>query len=211
MIHESGVFRLNHVTDDPRYPGFHSSVFPLLFTDVLPTVARRKLPGWRVKRVSRKWVAPIVSGKVRSNNDFPSVNLVDHAFSGKGVDALRDLLESNGELLPVRSPRGTFFLYNLTTVADVLNVRQSKIDWSERPFAASFIRQHVFSRPALKRLTIFRIPQLPTAIYLTETFVNRVVECGLQGMVIRKVWPLPPLAAGSTWLAMPPVDLRLGR
>ena len=135
-------------------------------------------------------------GRVRRFNDYPCVDLGIPAFSQRAVDALRDLLEPNGELLPLISDIGQYWAFNVTTVADVLDWKRSQIRWLIKPDAASSIERHEFFPSKLRILSIFRIPEIPHATYVTELFAARVREHGLEGFDFRKVWPLPP---GVIW------------
>ena len=120
------VYLLEKIGNDPRYAGFQGGIDFLRITDTVPQ--DRTNPNWRVKRLSRNWVPFAVGGQVRKFNDYPCVNLVRPAFSMRAVDALRPFLEANGEMLPLESSAGIFFAYNLTTVADVLDLHRSRMN-----------------------------------------------------------------------------------
>ena len=86
------------------------------------TLARRtRGRNWTVPPLAPFWTPQRVIGQVRPFNDYPCVDLIVPAFSRKAVDALRNLLEPNGELLPLVAEVGEYFAYNITTVADILD------------------------------------------------------------------------------------------
>jgi hypothetical protein len=142
----------------------------------------------RPKRLAPIWVRAKATGPVRRFNDYPGLNHMP-AFSPRAVDALRDFLEPNGELLPFKTPLGEYSAYNLLTTVDALNVRRSKIDRLE-------IWQYEFHPNRLRGLTIFCIPQRRGDVYVTEEFVRRASSYGLEGMHFQRVWPMP---AGKVW------------
>jgi hypothetical protein len=188
MSHHTGVYRLDHVSDDPRYYGFGCRQFP----EQIPE--NRTTRAWRVNRLAPRWKPIQVRGRVRPFNDYPCVNLAFPAFSLRAVEALREFLEPNGELLPLKTSSGSYFAYNVTTVADVLNYKRSKINWLDEPITALSIERYEFFVRKLENHTIFRISEDPTSVYVTEGFVARAAEQRLRGMDFLKVWPLPPRA-----------------
>lgn len=150
-------------------------------------------------RLASLWKPVRVIGNVRAWNDFPSINLDIPAFSRRAVEALRDLLEPNGELLSLISDVGEFFAYNVTTVADALDADRSEVTWGHDRLYASRIHRYEFDPDRLKGLVIFRLRQKMLDYYVTETFAQRVREHKLQGFDLAKVWPLPP---GADWWRM---------
>ena len=152
-----------------------------------------------------------VIGRVRSFNDYPCVGLVP-AFSGKAIEALREFFEPNGEILPLVSTVGPYFAYNITTIADVLDLERSDVLWPKGTekdlllrihnggrvdtfYSATLIRRYEFIAERLSGLSIFRIPEEKSSAYVTERFVARK-DFDLQGMNFIKV---PALPRGANW------------
>jgi hypothetical protein len=188
----NAVYELQPILDDPKYEGFGTaSIEP--FPKSLPRGRRSR--DWQMLRLAPKWVPIEVVGRVRKFNDYPCVGLSHPAFSQRAVDALRDLLEPNREILPLASPLGTYYHFNVTKVADVLDLKRSEICWAIEPFTASTIEHYEFDPRRLQGLTIFVLPESPVP-YVTNTFVERVEKHGLKGFRFIKVWPLPP---GINW------------
>ncbi len=200
MIRVSEIFELTIVTDDPRFEGFalaqSKSVLgrDSLDDDLTPGfVEAEKNTNWRQVKLGAKWKPPKVEGRVAEFNDFPGIDMVLPAFSQRAVDALKDLLEPNGEILPLRSNTKTkFYFYNILNIANVLNKSRSVCEfWCRPPTTAVDIEHFEFHKNKVQELSIFRIPQLPVYTFVTNVFVDRVNACGLTGFDFTKVWPLP--------------------
>lgn len=119
--------------------------------------------------------------------DFALLGLVP-VFSEQAVNALRDILEANGELLPLQHARRKYFAYNVTTVLDALDEERSRVSRFSDGGIMS-IEGYVFRPGALSEAVIFKIPQLPGAfVYVTEVFADRVRQAELLGFVFRQIW-----------------------
>lgn len=137
---ENALYQLEPITDNPKFEGFafvrEESVRgkviggqSRLVWDFGPDDIKTKGRAWTVTPLTRFWTPQPVIGRVRPFNDFPCVNLTIPAFSRRAVDALRDFLEPNGELLPLVSTVAEYFAYNTTKVADILDEANSQIRW----------------------------------------------------------------------------------
>ncbi|HEX6040854.1 imm11 family protein [Longimicrobium sp.] len=121
--------------------------------------------------------------------DFP-VFSTSAVLSRRAVDALLDLLVENGEILPLACAEGEFFVFNVTRVLDALDEPASEIKrfrGGSRGRAKSIVR-HAF-RPERLTSAVFRIPQKPHRVYVTQGFVDRVEQAGLTGFDFGYVWP----------------------
>jgi hypothetical protein len=176
--------------DDPRYEGFASEPF---MTGGLPP--RRRTRNWKKIRLMPGWRPLKVHGRVRRFNDFPGVGLLP-AFSERAVNALRDFLEPNGELLPLESSIGSYFAFNCTTIVDAIDLRRSEIKWIIEPYSAFGVLKYELLPDRLIGRTIFHMPETSDDLYVNQTFVDRAQDAGLKGMYFVKVWPIP---AGVTW------------
>src|SRR5258707_1021726 len=123
----NGLYKLEPIADNPKFEGFafvrEESLRgngPFVW-DFGPDDVKTKGRGWTITPLAPIWTPQPVIGRVRSFNDYPCVDLIIPAFSRRAVDALRDFIEPNGELLPLVSPVGEYFAYNTTTVADILD------------------------------------------------------------------------------------------
>jgi len=151
---------------------------------------------WQVPRLSKLWKPHPVTGKVRPWNDYPCLNLEIPAFSRRAVDALRDLLEPHGELLPLVSSVGEYYAFNVTTIADVLDHERSEIDWTgEGRILASTVKRFELL-PNADCPPICHLVELMTEVFVTDIFVERIAEHRLNGFNAIPVWPLAP---GEDW------------
>ncbi len=194
------VFLMQCNVDDPRFEGFAFADGGSIrgkdnsTTDFMPDDIYEKGRNWTVTRMAHLWTPRLVKGRVRPYNDYPCCTMYIPAFSQKAVDALRDMLEPNGELLPLVSTVGSYYAYNVTTVADVLDHDRSEVKWFEtakRKVIAMSIDRYEFHPEKLEGLSIFRIVEEPLKTYVTNLFVERVREHKLRGFVFVKLWPHP--------------------
>jgi hypothetical protein len=142
------------------------------------------------------WTAPSVAtleldfdGRTLPISDFP-VFTTSAAFSKRAVDVLLDLLIENGEILPLECDEGDFFVYNVTQVLDALDEGASELRRFGRG-GRGRVKQIVRHEFVPDRVTasIFRIPQKPLRVYVTQQFVDRVEGAGLTGFSFSQVWP----------------------
>jgi hypothetical protein len=195
------LYELHKITDNPQYEGFaFVRDDPLGDEDSLGSGFRaddRDVQGrsLKIRRLASIWTAQEVIGRVRRFNDYPCVNLSIPAFSRRAVDVFEDYLTPNGELLPLISPIGEYYAYNITTVADTLDQEKSEIEWLDGfPHEAANvfeIERYECIPEKVAGLSIFRLIEMPTSVYVTQPFVDRVRSHGLKGFHFVKLWPLP--------------------
>lgn len=119
--------------------------------------------------------------------DFAMLGTIP-VFSERAAVALANVLETNGELLPL-SHRGTqYFAYNVTTVVEALDGERAKV----RRFSTGRImtvEQFAFRLECLHGLMIFKIPELLRGyVFVTDAFVDRIAKEGLQGFQFQEIW-----------------------
>ena len=148
---------------------------------------RHHVTTWETILLNGIWPIREVVGNVRLFNNYPCVNLTFPAFSQRAVDLLGDVLEANGELLPVRHKLGIYYIFNCTRLANVIDLSKSKTN-SGVPDIGSLI----LNEEKLTDLVIFKDRALPVYQLCTQSFVDRVESAGLQGFIFIPVWPLPP-------------------
>jgi hypothetical protein len=126
------------------------------------------------------------------------VNLQIPAFSRRAVEALRDFLEPNGELLPLVSSIGEYYAYNITTVVDALDHERSDILWYDGNHDIALrIRRYECRAEKLTGLSIFRLVEKPAYTFVHQVFVDRVRQHGLQGFDFTRLWPHPNSGSGE--------------
>jgi hypothetical protein len=208
VMPEDALYELEPIVDNPKFEGFaferegsirgktiggESCIDWDFGSDDIMTKGR----AWTVRPLAPVWTPQRVLGRVRSFNDYPCVNLIVPAFSGRAVAALRDFLEPNGELLPLVSSVGEYYAYNINKVADILDHKKSKIKWADKKHVTSLsIRRYECLPRKMNGLSIFRIVELPSSAFVTQRFVDRVAEHGLEGFHFIRLWPMPK---GADW------------
>lgn len=202
-MNSDAVYELLPMLDTRGYATFHMpDTSPVgkgdsIMADFYPLDISTR--NWQVQRLAAAWRRRLVVDRLPGQvNDYPTVGLCIPLFSHRAVEALRDLLEPNGEILPVECKTGQYHAYNVTTVADVLNRETSEIEfglWYRlkkiEPVTAEQIQYYDFYADRLSGLSMFRIPERMSDYYVTEVFTQRVREHDLKGFNLRKVWPLP--------------------
>jgi hypothetical protein len=180
------VYDIHPVADHPLFEGLGLSPDSRRL-DSVPKDWRKNPLTWEVNRLAPTWTTPDVEGSVRLFNDYPTVNFRP-AFSQRAVDLLRDVLEPNGELLPLRHQLGTYYFYNCTRLVNVIDESKSRKSAGGLPD----INGLVFFDDRLDALEIF-VDRLAFSYPLcTQRFVNRVQAAGLHGFIFIPHWPLPP-------------------
>lgn len=201
---DTAIYKLQCITDDPRYEGLafvrdesiRGKVIggqSALVWDFGPDNVKTEGRAWTVPSLRPYWTPQRVTGRVRAFNDYPCVNLIIPAFSRRAVDALRDFLEPNGELLPLVSSVGEYYAYNTITVADALDEQKSEIQWlgDRHTFDEVFrIHRYEFLPERVAGLSIFRLVENSSATFVSQAFVDRVREHELQGFHFIKLWTL---------------------
>lgn len=198
------LFNLAGITDNPLYEGFALADAPSLLgrenihEDIIPAFGCLKSDlKWKPVALSKVWSIPQVLGRVTTFQDYPGLDFGDPAFSKRACDVLKEFLEPNGELLPLNSERGEYYFFNITSVVDALDVENSICHfWQEPPSTALEIDHFEFHEEKLKVPPIFRLREYPQGTIVTDEFVKRVKDYGLNGFEFQKIWPLP---RGESW------------
>ena len=114
--------------------------------------------------------------------DFPDIAGSIIALSIRAVDALHDLLVDHGELLPLESDDGEYFLFNVLAQHDVMDTERSEARYLSRGRVMTLDRL-VLKEPRPQDLSpIFKLPQWRRgAPLLTESFVDAIERNGLTG------------------------------
>jgi hypothetical protein len=128
--------------------------------------------------------------------DFPAFGSF-LVFTERARTSLNDMLEPNGEFLPLKCHMRTLVAFKVLRFIDALDLENSKIEWfpqlkkdAGKPKLIERIRQYCFHVEKLVDATIFRIPQLPLHhVFVTDTFVRRVEEHKLTGFLFNQIWP----------------------
>lgn len=128
-------------------------------------------------------------GEDLARSDFPcwpgSSVLV---FGSRAVGILGDMLDAQGELLPLTpNDSSELFVFNAQSI-DALDEEQCnlwRIPGSER---IGRIEKLALKEDDLRGVDIFRLPHRGSATYVSQRFVDQVGEAGLVGLDFPLVW-----------------------
>jgi hypothetical protein len=195
MTAVKAIYKLEPILDNPKYEGFGMGEQPSItgrrnrYEDLDP-VFDSKVGEWVVPRLSAIWKPLRVLGRVRPYNDYPCMGLCYPVFSQRAIDVLHDVLRHNGELLPLVTSVGPYFLFNCTTVADIIDFNKSKLTFLNQNTILEIDELHVYG-DRLVGLSIFQMRKYPGKCCITEAVARRIREARLDGFELRKLWPLP--------------------
>jgi hypothetical protein len=114
---------------------------------------------------------------------------VEPAFTSRAVEALQDVLFPAGQILPLRSPDGEFYLWNVTRMLDALDENASALTRFDSSEKIMSVQRWAFKADVVADAVAFKIPQLPRAFtFVDDTFLKRVKEERLLGFAPRAVW-----------------------
>jgi hypothetical protein len=118
--------------------------------------------------------------------DFPSFGGV-LVFRQTALDALEDLLESNGVILPLQMSGESVFAYKVTCEVDALD--EDRCDLTRFSTGRIMgVQRFAFFPGSIDGVPIFKVPQLRSQVFVTDAFVERVREWSLTGFVLNQVW-----------------------
>ena len=158
---------------------------------------------WKPIRVER---VPATNRQAGRPSDAPYMfNPGVLVFRRSAVDALRDMLDAHGELLPLEDTGGVeLFAYN-PRVLEALDYSQS--DGLRGPRGElAVVKRHVFFPQVVEGVDIFRQADEPTGvIYLSERFLQRWKKAKLKGLDFKLAWDsdLPPDQQPDPWKSKP--------
>jgi hypothetical protein len=202
----TAIFLLQPILDNPQFEGFGSGDSPSVLgrenlrSDFFPA---KPIKGgnwnWKLEPLTPHWKTPEVLGRVTPFNDFPCLGMLIPAFSGRAVSVLRDFLEPNGEILPLSYKGRTYYAFNCLTIVEILNHLETVGAFSHGNYSpkkglfatATSISYMSVIPERTEGLSIFRMRELTTDVFVTNEFVKRVNEHGLNGFDFMKVWPMP--------------------
>lgn len=196
MTAPDSVYILKPILDDPRFHGFvigrdaqsvlgHDRAYDDLLVDNGESL------NWQPQSLAKRWKPMPVAGPVSPFNDYPCLEIAKPVFSRRAVEALGEMLTKNGEILPLKTAVGEYFLYIVLTKLNALDVTKSKIVRTSPRKTALDIDYFAFKPSALRGATIFRVREHPNIYLVTDAFKARVEQAGLNGFHFIKVWPLP--------------------
>ena len=120
--------------------------------------------------------------------DFCEVNGAP-VFTARAVEALGDLLEGRGELLPLAvADGGEAYAFNITRLSDALDQDRCELDYYDDGRIMD-VDDYVFDPAKVADETIFKLAILPRRFdYVTDRFRDRVEQAGLTGFRWPSMW-----------------------
>lgn len=135
------------------------------------------------QRIGDKWITfEVEIEEKRKKSDTPSLNGY-YVISEKAASVLKDLIENDVELLPIKFNDETYYYMNIIYVLDCINhekaIKANAFDYAK----------YSFKQEIVKGKHIFRTKEnLFIDIFVSGEFRNRVVENKLAGFELTKVW-----------------------
>lgn len=126
-------------------------------------------------------------GKYLHESDSPWLGSHALMFRPRAVDALRSLLDANGELLPLALPNSELQIYNPRHLVNALDEDRSTLSRANGDIM--LIYKHVFRPEVIRNLPIFKISNMRvSSTFVDESFVSLWTASGLKGLDFRQVW-----------------------
>jgi hypothetical protein len=139
---------------------------------------------------------PIAVRRVRADDreafnpsDFPWLGSHALVMRRGAVDALRDILDANGEVLPLSTDDGVELHVLNARVIDAMDEANSSLMRFPETNRIMLIKRIAFVPTAIQGADVFRLPHRASPTYVSDHFVERVEAAGLRGLVFNKVWP----------------------
>ncbi len=127
-------------------------------------------------------------GRALSPCDSPWLG--EHAliFRIRALDAMRELLEQSGELLPLACADSHLSVFNCTHLLDALDASASDLVRFSSG-RVMHIGRYVFRKEVIGDAAVFKIPDLRASpTYLSERFVDAWRAAGLTGLEFQEIW-----------------------
>lgn len=143
-----------------------------------------------LKSVATNW-KPIelkFISKGRKKGDCPDLIIHLPVFSEKAINILNDLINDRVEYLPfICSGKEKYQGINVLKAVDCIDYDNSKVVRFRDGKIMAF-EKYVFKKDKLKDSHIFKIPDINnSAVFVSQKFVNRVKEAGLEGFEFTEV------------------------
>src|SRR5262249_1775228 len=123
----------------------------------------------------------------RPISDFPGLAEQVPVFSERAAQELAELLERNGELLPLDCSGVTYFAYNVTTLVSALRSDLSEIERFESG-RIMMVDRYVLRASNVRDKEIFKLKELPcTHGFVSQWFVDQVTKAKLSGFLFEPV------------------------
>jgi hypothetical protein len=121
-------------------------------------------------------------------SDFPWLGGDVLVMRRPAVEALKDMLEAHGEILPLATEDAVeLFAFNCPMI-DALDEALSSIIRFPVSNRIMFVQKPVFIQSVIEKVDLFRPRYRASPTYVSERFVDRVKSAGLKGLDFTEVW-----------------------
>jgi hypothetical protein len=136
------------------------------------------LPRWTPIKV-KVWPIPLGKRKPRPLPDFPY--FTGPVLTGRSLECLRDLVAPYGEFLPLDCDDGREYLqFNCLNFIDAFD-RERSVFRELSGGRAQGLKHCHFKAGTFEDQVIFRTIETGSRTFVTDTFVQRVLDCELTG------------------------------
>lgn len=167
-------------------PGQHEWILPVDSGDFETFFSLDGRPQTEWNEPAMQIVRDADNGEPVMYSDFPWLGEHAPVLRPPAVNALRKVLDTHGELLPLRCAE-TVWLFNATWVIDALDEVQSQIARFDNGDILA-IERYVFSPAVIGSLEMFKLPVRSSPVFVTDKFVARVADARLEGVSFQFLW-----------------------
>lgn len=185
-------------SDVTKYPFFYA------LDDEASEKAKILLDNYPIEPIGSRWTPPTIAIDERDRDAWPTdFTMVNYnstwpMFSSRAVEVLRDLLEPDGELLPVECEEGEFYIYRISHVLNAVDIKHSVCTYYDDGNMED-IKKPAIVESRVGNHHLFRLPRYIKGkpktfwdeIYVTEHFVDRLKVSDLEGYKCELKWPWP--------------------
>lgn len=140
---------------------------------------------WSPPKVRR---VPANYDKEKNESDFPWLGGHALILRRKSLEILNNVLQTNGEVLPLADVDGAeLFVFN-AQVIDCLDEKNSDFIRFPNTGRIMKLKSVAFQPNVIEGLDVFRLPHRATPTYVSERFVQMVQSAGLVGLDFKEVW-----------------------
>lgn len=141
---------------------------------------------------------PVLVRRVRADkqqafnaSDFPWLGAHALVMRESAVRSLREILDQNGEVLPLATEDSVpLFVFNARCI-DALDEAHSSIIRIPGTDRIMLMKSVAFIPAAVDGVDIFRLGHRGSSTYVSDRFVERVRAEGLRGLTFKRVWSSP--------------------
>lgn len=121
--------------------------------------------------------------------DIPYLSPGKPVLTKKAIDALKFLITTNAEVLPIHCEGRELYILKVTNQLDAIDLQKSDILFMPDGERIMRVKKFVFKPEVVLNQNIFKIKnQLYAKVFVSDEFRNKVIESNLQGFKFIEVW-----------------------